>query len=449
MPLNTAAQNILSRASSQAVSASVQRSLRNISHQRWLAIRNRYRVSTVQSIRDDLDASRLNSSQLAEYIAVSAPLHCCDGWAYLGRAIGCHLHGDPDTARHLAYYAELRATMLLLASQGVGIFLNRHFIIDYVGAAELLSTRPTHEAAWDVLESWADLSSAADLLGEILRPAGRSVREWLDAMPSGASWQPIATQWLLQLGLDLERMSKDREARNEASYRPTQLNHRLTLTSEDAASAVVEMWGLLEPVASLSFSQIDRYLLRFTIEAAFQGTTGSSPRQAPKRFASTISAVVAANISTTEAALWERFLKRDIEPQDPRILGLIRLSPSTANRAVGEARHHLAVMGRAMLLLRLASGATRRMLIDAGVAFDDLSFWWQPYGTSRGLWEQPPPAAMNLTDSWADTETQLSNVADWLGHGVPPSYYDLLSEVPWSFAGLTNLELVGLWSLAS
>ena len=128
----------------------------------------------------------------------------------------------------------------------------------------------------------------------------------------------------------------------------------------------------------------------------------------------------------------------EVAPQDPKIIDLIKLSPHSASKAVGEARHHLAVMGRALLLLRLASGATRRMLINAGVAFDDLSFWWQPYGTSRGLSERPP-SAVNLTDGWADTEAQLSGVTDWVERGVMPSYYELLSEVPWSFAGLTSL----------
>ncbi len=448
MPLNAAEVQVLSRASSQELTSCVQRSLRNINHHRWLSSWNRYRVSTIQSIRTDLDANRLNSNQLGQYIGASAALHCCDGWSYLGRAIGCHLHGDPDTARHLGYYAELRATMALLATQGVGIFNNRHFIINNSGTAELLSRRSTHEVVWLALESWAQLPDSGDLLGEILRPAGRPVRDWLDAMPSGASWQPIATQWLLQLGLDLRVMSKDHDARNEASYRPTRLSYRPTLTSTEAASAVVEMWELLEPVASQSFSQIDRYLLRLTVEAAFQGTTGSSPRQAPKRFAAAVNAVVGANISAREVPLWEHFLKRATTPQDPNVIKLIKLSPHNVGRAVGEARHHLAVMGRALLLLRLASGATRRMLVNAGVAFDDLTFWWEPYGMSRGLWEQPP-AAMNLTDGWADTEAQLSGIIDWLERGVMPTYYKLLSEVPWSFAGLTSLELVGLWSLAS
>lgn len=448
MALSNAEQLILARASSAAVSAGIQRSSRNISRDRWLAAGNRYRVSTIKSIGDDFVAGRINSRQLAAYIAVSAPLHCCDGWAFLGRAIGSHLHGDPDSARHLAYYAELRATMALLASQGIGIFHNRHFIINGAGVAERLCNQGTHMAAWDSLEAWANLPRSGDLLGDILRPAGRSVRQWLDAMPSGASWQPIATQWLLKLGLDLQKMGNDRQARNEASYRPTQLNPAPCLTAEEAASAVVEMWQLLEPAASLSFDQVDRYLVRFTIEAAFLGTGGSTPRQAPKKFGAAVSAVVAANVSGTEAELWERFLKREALSDDPKILSLVKLSPTSAGRAVGQARHHLAVMARAMLLLRLASGATRKMLIDAGISFDDLSFWWHPYGTNRGLWRHPP-SAMRLTDSWADTETQLSNIADWLDSGIPSSYYDFLANVPWSFAGLTNLELVGLWSLAS
>ena len=37
--------------------------------------------------------------------------------------------GDPDAARHLGYYAELRATMSILAGDGIGVFQNKHIIV--------------------------------------------------------------------------------------------------------------------------------------------------------------------------------------------------------------------------------------------------------------------------------------------------------------------------------
>ena len=34
------------------------------------------------------------------------------------------------------------------------------------------------------------------------------------------------------------------------------------------------------------------------------------------------------------------------------------------------------------------------MFEDAGVVFDNLSFWWHAYGTERGMWLLPPPSQL-------------------------------------------------------
>jgi len=449
-PYDTA---LLSTASPVAITTSARRTLTNINRRRWLADRNRYRTATVQSIGRDVAGSRLSSYDLAAYIAVSAPLHCCDGWAFLGRAIGCHLHGDSDSARHLAYYAELRATMALLATQGIGIFNSRHYVIDGTGTAQPLNWNPTHEAAWHILEWWANSPPAATLISHVLQPGGSPLSQWIAALPTGGSWRPIATDWLLKLGLDLQQLSRDRAARNEASYRPTRLNERRLQTSVEAAVSIAEMWRLLEPASSMSFGEIDRFLLRLTFETAFWATTRRSRLQAPRMFDHAITAMVAANVSGPEASLWEEFLRRDREPLDPRILDLVRLTSRNsaaveASRAVAEPDQHLSVMARSLLLLRFASGAARQMLVDAGISFDALSFWWNAYGTDRGLWATPPAAA-EITDGWANTEAGLVDLDDWIARTSGGTYYELLSDVPSVLATLTNMEMVGLWSIAS
>ena len=453
MALTVDEKGILATASGDSVNAGTRRALRQISQQRWLAPRNRYRVSAIKKIETDYKAGTLNSRQLTDYVAVSTPLHCCDGWAYLGRAIGCHLHGDPDSARHLAYYAELRATMAILASQGVAILDRSHFIINSDGKAILLKHGSTHQVAWEVLEAWAELNPAADFLGEVLVPGGQPLNQWVMAMPKGGSWQPIAKDWLLKLGLDLEFLTSDRQARNESSYRPTRLNRRISLTSEEAAKAAREIWGLLEPSPSLSFNEIDRYLLRLTLETAFRATEGSSPSQNRRRFAEIVNSVVEANIVGADKPLWTQFLERKIKPADPEIIDLIRLSrrnivSKLADRQIRSPNHHLSVMARALLLLRLASGSTRRMFDNVGIKFDDLSFWWHPYGTERGLW-QVPPAAEHIADGWASMREDLDDIDEWLDSVTAGTYHELLSKMPSLLTSLTNLEMVGLWSLAS
>lgn len=446
----------LALASPEAISGGAHDLQEEMQESRWIRQNNRYRIATVKKAIADANGNRINSRHMIRYVAASAPLHCCDGWAFLGRAIGCHLHGDADSARHLSYYAELRATMSILASQGIAIFNGRHFVVDANGRARCFKKGGTHAVAWGILEAWAGLTSTADLFGNVLVPAGRPLSSWVTSLPNGAAWQPIASDWLLKLGLDLRLMAGDRNARNEASYRPTSLTSRPALSSVQAADAVREMWQLLEPAAPLSFGEIDRYLLRLTLEIAFKSTSGNlSTRngRATIAFGNAVDATVAANIVGADTLLWREFLKRKVDSEDPTILERLRLKrPSTApldaERKIRKPDHHLSMMGRALLLLRLASGVNRSMLINAGIDLDDLAFWWQPYGMDRGLWSASPPAS-RITDAWADTQDCLDDMEEWIAQNGTASYHDLLSQMPQSVTNLTNLELVGIWSLAS
>jgi hypothetical protein len=249
----------------------------------------------------------------------------------------------------------------------------------------------------------------------------------------------MATDWLLAMGLDLRTFAKDRVARNEASYRPTRLNSRPELSSSDATAIVEELWTLLEPEPSLPFVSLDRYLLRSSLEVAFRATTGSSHARAPRRYADAIKTVVAGMMDGVERGLWEGFLLRRTEPNDPLLIRLAREAP-----AIGLPYHHVAVMARALLLLRVASGAARDTLVDGGLPFDKLGFWWHALGLERGLWATPP-AAEDLADGWADADLALEAVR----LTRPLTYRDLVTTTPSLLGELTGTERVGLWSLAS
>src|SRR5438067_355249 len=97
----------------------------------WIGKSNAYSGDIIEKIKMDSVAHRIrNPRHLSQYISASCLLHCADGWSYLGKAIVLLLRGDPHRCRHLAYYAELRAAMSLLAADGIGIFNNTHFVFD-------------------------------------------------------------------------------------------------------------------------------------------------------------------------------------------------------------------------------------------------------------------------------------------------------------------------------
>ena len=96
-----------------------------------------------------LPTTKERERNLAQYIAASVALHANDGWSYLGRSVSCLLAGDTHRALHLAYYAELRASMSLLAGAGIGIFDKKHFIVPTTNStANFGLGHSTHVIAW-------------------------------------------------------------------------------------------------------------------------------------------------------------------------------------------------------------------------------------------------------------------------------------------------------------
>jgi hypothetical protein len=160
---------------------------------RWVGTKNAYGRNTVKALwRHTQPGSSIKSKHLSQYIAASAPLHCADGWGFLGRAMEAHAHGDRETSIHLAYYAELRAAMSLLASEGIGIFDDRHFVVKSDGNCEYIGTMPmrarwrghlrTHNVVWLALEHWAELKRSVEILAEFIQPNGIPLEDWLNSL---------------------------------------------------------------------------------------------------------------------------------------------------------------------------------------------------------------------------------------------------------------------------
>jgi hypothetical protein len=378
---------------------------------RWLGKWNRYSKRTTDRIKVDSNNSAINSKHLAEYIAASAPLHCSDGWGFLARAIASHAAGDPHQARHLGYYAELRAAMSLLASEGIGVFSDRHFVVDSNGACvRIPGTLPTHVLAWDALDAWASHLSSTDLLASILRPGGFTIEAWLtNFLVTPNSLGLIGAEWLRTWGLDIKRLSKDRDARNEASYRPNRINYHGVIDAKASVRFVLDLWRTFEPASSTFSVQLDRFLLRILLEKAFIITTGRSRWQSRSKFSARITAMVN-NMGFSERLgdEWLSFLLRSTDDKDPRIL-----AEAAGTLRMDHPQHHIQVLARSALMLWISTGACARLFQDAGTSRDDLLFWWKPLGEDKGLWSLNS-APDDFRDLWADIEAAAMQVGSWL-----------------------------------
>ncbi len=445
--LNTNQKALLRRASEKAISGTLGRLKKNLRFNRWITASNPYRANPIRML---LTAPPSDPGALAQYIAASCPVHAADGWAYLGRAIGCHIRGDRFGARHLGYYAELRAGMSLLAGQGVGIFDRHHVIIDEFGAAHRLPKFTggrwpgTHQIVWLALSHWADLVRSADTVSSTVTIGGHGLLDWLQQFAAATNVRVIAKKWLRNWGLDLQRLADDRDARNEASYRPTRLSSGQPLGMLAGASVIREMWATWEPRTANPFETLDRYLLRLSLEEAFRGPTGIEPANDPTGFAARVEAtLVGLGFSGGVLTAWRDFLTRSADPHDPSIL-----RHAAGSNATSSPWHHVEVMARATLLLRLSTGVAARLLVEADLDRAALAFWWQSLGEEAGLWE-PGAEPTQFTDLWADVEDACGALEQWEGSatGSRMSYAGCQADQASSIIVLGQCERAALWGL--
>ena len=446
--LDTCQKSFLSRASSDGLSAALWRLKNYFPYGRWLGTNNKYGHRILKALTADTNARRSPQSEhLSEYLASSVILHCANGWSFLGRAIHCHSLGDLDQARHLAYYAELRAAMSLLGAEGIGIFNRHHVIVESSGNCLVIPRRHgTHQFTWLALEHWAGLQRSADFLSSAILPGGIPLEDWLRSFgPSGSVSQmrPIGTKWLRSWGLDLKRFTDDREARNEASYRPNTIYPVQSLDCFESAIFLRNLWSLCEPGLASSFEALDQYLLRLSLEYAFKAIKGRTVPQATTIYKAWISSLVnALNLRDSVRDEWESFLKRKRHAQDPDLF-----QEASQVSDVRHSRHHLHVIARAALLLRIATAASARLVRNAEYSRDELEFWWSDLGLSRGLWASGSEPA-SFADLWLDVQDALNDLNSWESAFVTsPSRADWLQECAPQILKLSQCERVILWGI--
>jgi hypothetical protein len=360
---------------------------------KWIRKTNRYRINCVQRYKDDSAKGAVDHARLVEYIASSMPAHVIDGWALLGRAIDSVLRRDTYGAIHFAYYAELRAAMGLLASEGIGILNRCHPVVQAVNRTRpLRKGAGTHAIVGPCLRQWATLSRAGELLDRTVQPADITISDWLEASRSGAPGKAVAQKWLKAWGLDLSAIEEDRIARNLASYRPSEFRLPPRLDVEEILEFVRELWQMFEPGPAGRFLVIERHLLRRALRAGgFRGPTEGMWKDL--------------GLSQRQIQEWSRVLESDEEP--------VPFSIAEQTDKVESTHCHLQVVSRAALLLYVATSATGYVLRDAGYSRRILKFWWQRLGICRGLWP-PSDILEDPKDMWADVQASLEECDSWL-----------------------------------
>lgn len=409
---------------------------------RWLGRSNKYGGDGIRLLDQDVKKNRVRQRELIQYMSASALMHVFDGWSYLGRAVGAAGSGDLDRSLHLAYYAALRACLGLLATQGVGVFRGVHFAA-VIPRKAIVALRDigTHQVAWLALEHWANRANGGDLIAEVIQPGGIPLRDWLAEASGGHPWRRVASRWLSLWGTDVRRFAEDRELRNAASYRPGGLGPGGVPLASEFAQYLLELWPPLEPSVSNQFDRLDRHLLRIAMEQVHLETAGMAARGDPA-FVRTVQQVLGNVSPVTLSPGWEEFLLRTADPEDFRILGEAS-TPLIGN----ETRLHFQVIARGVMLLRVATGAARKLRVAAALSPGDLDVWRLRMIRERGFWGSSGDPA-DFLDLWADVALALGEVQGWAGAGWPKNTYrGLLDTHAAEVATLAGLERVSLWSI--
>jgi len=446
--LTIAQESILSLASRSAIANTFQSLYSNFAYNEWLHD-NSYSINTTTTVEDNFRTNSINHSDLSKYIAASIPTHCMDGWGLLGRALHCVIRGDPNTARHLAYYAELRAAMSLLASTGIGVLNNTHVVIDNQCQAHEFPSYPdkcgTHIFTWLALENWSITQQAASLIGDIININSIPLKDWLIEYRASGNLVTLASYWLSNWGLDLNVLNDDRNARNIVSYRPSHLISSTNVNALDSSTFISDLWSVLNPYQVTRFNLLDRYLLRKSLLKINQDTPLIDAQRSQISYRDRVSRMLSRFSFEGEIFdVWKNFFTGNNYP-DPLIL-----DEAEKRQSYNEPKHHFEILSRATLLLRIATGACFQLINDATYSSMDLEFWWNNLGVERGLWNQrnkPGNNSGDIISLWDDVDTALQKMAVWNRKVSQPSYSGLINRQSSSLRILESCERIGLWGL--
>ena len=440
-------ENSLNQASRSAIQNVLSGLQTHWTNRTWLDIGNRYQFDPLSMIvEDSRQGKNFNHSQLANYVAASTIIHCFDGWSYLARALDAEMVGDPDAARHLGYYAELRAAMSILAGEGIGVFNNKHVVVSNTGKCQLLkkgNNLTTHVMVWETLEYWAGLNRGNNLIFRAIKPGGHNLQGWIDGFGGNAGF--VASTWLKQWGLDLSRLSKDRDARNIASYRPTAFTSSGPRSIEKTLNSVTQFWKICDPESNGGFPIMDRHLLRRSLEMLFKTMSGNSRLQAKVIYLNQISTMLGSLSFTKEARLrWTEFLNYERENYTPQLF-----DDANQTSTPDDIDHSKQVLARATLLLRVATGSLSDLFSGGSIELHtDLNFWWASDSVRRCLWalDRQPDSFIDL---WGDVDDALEITQQWVKDtDRPECYYSFWERNPYEAMTLTTSERIFLWGLS-
>lgn len=401
---------------------------------KWINSNNTLSLDTVNVIKNN----NFTNDEMAEYIAASTITHLHDAWVFFGRSINALMCGDTVSARHMAYYSELRSAMSILATEGIGIFNNVHYYIDSnANCHKLTQTKGTHDMLWAVIEHWSTLDKARDLLLNCIKPQGEILENWL--VNSGVTALNHLTSDIYQyIGIDLKNLAKDHNIRNRLSYRPSLIHVNNNINIIDNCQFVNKLWEKLEP----GFNNLDISLLKRVIDLLDNKSIIDKDQSYIERLLN--------NISISQEHKNE-LIAYFISSNTDEIISKAMNTNSSVDNAVSDQNNHFDILSRSLILLRIATGANQKLMRDASIELDDLSFWWQDIFYNKNFFEETNTSLESsvIQDLWSDiNDIAMKDTIEVISNHSE-NLHTLKEELSYAMVLFGETERAMLWGLSS
>ncbi len=417
------------------VASAAQRVVANLSKVQscWIDPGNHYTRDTLRHVQAGKNGKFAAPQELEEYVAASSALHCFDGWAFLGRGLSACVHGDRFGAIHFAYYAELRASMAILAANGTGVFHGVHVDISTPGhPVPAPGPSPTHDFVRAKIKAWSLSALAATNVASIIHSGGVSLDDWFQQASLGNASNTFVSAWLEQWSNDLWYRDDDHNLRNQASYRVGDPMGRNQPTVETVTAFLRAEWELLRPTAG-RFDDLDQFLIRRALHAAFPGASNVIARDQLIDRASN-------RIFNDPAVVqkWIAFLKEPLT-NDPDIFHY-----AVGTDDIYQSTTHFQILARATLLLRIATGYAKEILSDAAITRSGARVWLSSEVEALGFGD---PTSMNdPSDLWNDVGEELQEFS--VRSQQSTSRMDWFERTGGMLLRLVGTERVALWGIS-
>lgn len=389
----------------------------------------------------------LTADNIKEYMAVCTLVHTIDGWSYLSNAINAYMNGECSITVHLSYYAELRAAIAFLCSEGILVANSVQVCVDnsdniYIPDKQtdrnLNIHKGTHVATWKILEGWINNNAKSTHVLEYFTYRGITFKELIPHIPYSATSNlgqaAFIKKWLKSWCFDIQKYEGDREGRNASSYNANIQTSFTPSSLKDSLSVLNEFWLLLEPSID-SFSKLDQFLFSLYLTEVYDSITRNG------------------GTSIQKDAFIRDFYNNSRLTEDPILTdifitgkesSLIRHAKnSQVDLSTGDV-FPLTIIARSILLLRLCCGSCSFLFKENDIQKRELDFYINKVGQEFGIWDANPT---DLKELWIDISDLLIDFEEYFRNNEPQNMFSLKNTFSEYSDIYTQLSRAGLWGL--